>query len=87
MVRLDVENSGNMIAELNLAHVFEPFFTTKPGGTGLGLAIARGIAMAHGGDLWVSGNRDGAVVFSMTIGIQQVAPFSTETLHGEDSGN
>ncbi len=87
MVHLDVENSGNMIAEVNLAHVFEPFFTTKPCGTGLGLAIARGIAMAHGGDLWVSGNRDGAVVFSMTIRSQQVAPLSTETLHGEDSGN
>lgn len=87
MVRLDVENSGNSIADSNLAHVFEPFYTTKPGGTGLGLAIARSIAMAHGGDLWVSGNRDGAVVFSMTIATQQIAPFGAESFHGEDSGH
>jgi signal transduction histidine kinase len=87
MVRFDVENSGDMIPESNLASVFEPFFTTKPGGTGLGLAIARGIAVAHGGDLWVSANRDGAVAFSMTVPKGSLAEFGTEDVHGEDSRN
>jgi signal transduction histidine kinase len=64
---LDVQNSGPRIEPENLKQVFEPFFTTKPGGTGLGLAIARGIALAHGGDLYISRNEDGKVVFTIQI--------------------
>ena len=64
---LDVENSGPRIEPEHLKQVFEPFFTTKPGGTGLGLAIARGVALAHGGDLYVSRNEDGMVVFTLEI--------------------
>ncbi len=66
-IQIDVENSGAKISEENFSRIFEPFFTTKAGGTGLGLAIARGVAMAHGGNLWVSSNADGAVVFTMTL--------------------
>jgi two-component system sensor histidine kinase AtoS len=62
-----VENSGRAIAEPHLLRIFEPFFTTKPSGTGLGLAIARTVSRAHGGDIWVSQNLDGAVVFTMTL--------------------
>jgi signal transduction histidine kinase len=67
MLAIDVENSGSAISEDHLLGIFEPFFTTKPSGTGLGLAIARTVARAHGGDLWVSQNRSGAVVFTMTL--------------------
>lgn len=66
-VCIDVENSGQAIPEPQVDRVFEPFFTTKRGGTGLGLAIARGIAVAHGGQIWVSGNKDGAVVFTIRV--------------------
>jgi len=64
---LEVQNSGSSIKSENLAQVFEPFFTTKPGGTGLGLAIARGVAQAHGGDLYISRNEDGMVVFTLEV--------------------
>ena len=64
---IDIQNSGPTIPASDLEHIFEPFFTTKPTGTGLGLAIARGIARAHGGDVWVSNNEDGCVTFSMTL--------------------
>jgi len=62
-----VENTGHAIAEADLSRIFEPFYSTKPTGTGLGLAIARRVARDHGGDLWVSSNQEGRVVFSMTV--------------------
>jgi two-component system sensor histidine kinase HydH len=66
-VRIDVQNSGIPISQSDLPRIFEPFYSTKAAGTGLGLPIARGVAQAHGGDLWVSCNESGRVVFSMTI--------------------
>jgi signal transduction histidine kinase len=67
VLSIDVEDSGPGIAEADLAQIFEPFFTTKPAGTGLGLAIAKSAAIAHGGDLRLSQNRDGCVTFSMKL--------------------
>ena len=64
---IDVEDSGPAIPEADIPQIFEPFFTTKPTGTGLGLAIARSAAIAHGGDLHLSENRDGCVTFSMQL--------------------
>lgn len=81
MLCFDIENSGMMIPDSNLARIFEPFFTTKPRGTGLGLAIARGVARAHGGDLWISKNEDGLVVFTMTL-----PTHCAGDLTGEDNG-
>jgi len=66
-LRIDVQNSGIPIAEADMHRIFEPFYSTKPAGTGLGLPIARRVAHAHGGDLWVSCNESGRVVFSITI--------------------
>jgi two-component system sensor histidine kinase HydH len=66
-LRIDVEDSGPSISESDLDRIFEPFFTTKPSGTGLGLAIARSAAITHGGDLRLTGNKDGCVRFSMTL--------------------
>jgi signal transduction histidine kinase len=79
---LEVQNSGPKIALDNLGQVFEPFFTTKPGGTGLGLAIARAAAVAHGGDLYVSKNEDGMVVFTLELSASQV----NEALNGKGVG-
>jgi signal transduction histidine kinase len=64
---VNVQNSGPAIPDSDLARIFEPFFTTKPSGTGLGLAIARAAAKAHGGNLWLRSNKDGCVIFSMSI--------------------
>lgn len=86
VITLEVENSGEAIPDSNLGRVFEPFFTTKADGTGLGLAIARSVALAHDGDLWVSANVDGAVVFSMTLLSSTAEELSEEAFDGKGSG-
>lgn len=71
LILIDIQNSGPAIPAADLEHIFEPFFTTKPAGTGLGLAIARGVAKAHDGDLWVSSNINGRVIFTLALGNEQ----------------
>lgn len=80
---VDVENSGKMIPKAQVDRVFEPFFTTKVSGTGLGLAIAKRIAVSHGGDLWLSSNQDGAVVFTMAVSKYAPGEGSKEMDDGE----
>jgi two-component system, sensor histidine kinase FlrB len=48
-----VRDNGRGIPHELQARLFEPFFTTRADGTGLGLAIARGVARAHGGDIYL----------------------------------
>jgi len=48
-----VRDNGRGIPLELQARLFEPFFTTRADGTGLGLAIARGVARAHGGDIFL----------------------------------
>jgi signal transduction histidine kinase len=80
---IEIENSGPRICDEDLMRIFEPFFTTKPGGTGLGLAVAREVATAHGGDLYVSKNEDGAVVFTMELINDSAEPNMKETADGK----
>lgn len=82
LLAIEVQNSGGAIPEPHLTRIFEPFFTTKPEGTGLGLAAARGVARAHGGDLWVSRNHDGSVTFTMTLAADGVKDDKQEAVHG-----
>ncbi|WP_297368305.1 ATP-binding protein [Acidocella sp.] len=57
LVRIDIEDDGPGIPELERERVFEPFRrletsrNRETGGSGLGLAIARNIIRAHGGDI------------------------------------
>jgi PAS domain S-box-containing protein len=54
-VRVEVEDTGQGIADGDLQRVFDPFFTTKQnGGTGLGLWVAKEIIEKHGGTVAVT---------------------------------
>jgi two-component system OmpR family sensor kinase len=64
-IRLKVSDDGPGVPPDVRERIFEPFFRltgdrAKEGGAGLGLAIGRGIARAHGGDLWVDDCLQGA---------------------------
>lgn len=85
VLQIEVRNSGKAIPAGDLERIFEPFFTTKAAGTGLGLSVARGIARAHGGDLWVSRNEDGDVAFTMTLATDAARATAVEAGIGKDS--
>ena len=53
MLRIDIEDRGPGIAEIDRARVFAPGFSTRQeqGGTGIGLTIAADITRALGGSL------------------------------------
>jgi signal transduction histidine kinase len=52
VIRIEVTDDGEGIAEEDLESIFVPFFTTKTKGTGLGLAISRRYVSAHHGRLY-----------------------------------
>jgi two-component system sensor kinase FixL len=64
-VAIDVEDSGPGIPESIRHLLFEPLATTKPAGMGLGLAISRTIVQAHGGRLWLLGERPTCFRFTL----------------------
>jgi signal transduction histidine kinase len=55
-----VRDTGPGVPDNIRERLFEPFVTGRTDGTGLGLAIVREIARAHGGDVRVMSNSNGA---------------------------
>jgi PAS domain S-box-containing protein len=72
-IELTVEDSGEGIAESDLARVFEPFFTTKQGGLGMGLSISRSIVQAHGGRIWAENSPGRGAIFRCVLPVAQQA--------------
>ncbi|MEQ8677874.1 MAG: ATP-binding protein [Aggregatilineales bacterium] len=76
-IRVDVYNSGSIIAKDDLPHIFSSFYRGERSrardnhgtrGAGLGLAITRGFVEAHGGKIWLEANsQNGGITFSFTI--------------------
>ena len=75
-VQVQVADTGEGIAESDLAHIFEPFYRggdaasrrrDEFGGAGLGLAIAKGIVEAHNGQLTVETRRGEGSRFCFTL--------------------
>lgn len=61
--RISVIDDGGGISPEALEKIFEPLFSTKTKGTGLGLAIVRSIVQRHGGDIFVTSNREQGTIF------------------------
>ncbi len=70
---VSVKDEGVGIPRENIPHVFDRFYRVDKarsrnlGGTGLGLAIAKEIAMAHGGNIWVSSEWGKGTTFSFSL--------------------
>ncbi|SES34611.1 cell wall metabolism sensor histidine kinase WalK [Salisediminibacterium halotolerans] len=70
---ISVKDEGVGIPKENIPHVFDRFYRVDKarsrnlGGTGLGLAIAKEIAVAHGGNIWVSSEWGKGTMFSFSL--------------------
>nr|WP_090339914.1 ATP-binding protein [Mycolicibacterium malmesburyense]CRL68616.1 cyclic nucleotide-binding protein [Mycolicibacterium malmesburyense] len=76
MIRVEICDDGQGIAEGNIDRIFTPFFTTKPfgQGTGLGLDLARRIIVEkHHGDIRVN-SRPGDTRFIIELPLVAPAP-------------
>lgn len=73
MVQVEVQDSGEGIAEQDLPYIFEQFYrgdksrSRETGGAGLGLAIAQRIVLAHRGEIWVESNPGAGSCFYFTL--------------------
>ncbi|WP_242337253.1 MULTISPECIES: ATP-binding protein [unclassified Anaeromyxobacter] len=69
-VAFEIEDSGRMIPEDQLAHFFDRFRRGRGAsarGAGLGLAVARGIVEAHGGRIWAESRSGQGSRFTFTL--------------------
>jgi signal transduction histidine kinase len=71
-IRVEIEDTGEGIADHDLDRVFDLFFTTKQNrGTGLGLWVAKEIVAKHGGTIAVTSptleDRKGGTRFSIVL--------------------
>ncbi|MCB0242922.1 MAG: ATP-binding protein, partial [Anaerolineae bacterium] len=72
-VTVQVADSGEGIAAVDLPHVFDRFYrgeksrSRATGGSGLGLAIAHSIVEAHSGRIWVESEQGHGACFFFTL--------------------
>ena len=66
-VIIEISNTGNAIPHSDVENIFTPFFTTKEDGSGVGLSISRQIIHSHGGSLVLANNKNGNVLFRITL--------------------
>jgi len=89
-VCVEVEDTGDGIAEEHLSRVFDPFFTTKEvgQGTGLGLSISYGIMEEHGGAIRVDSRSGEGTCFKLYLPVirkaaEQPSTDKEDSRHGK----
>jgi len=74
---INISDNGQGIPPADIDKVFGKFYRiqgTKSGGTGLGLSIARGIVLAHGGDISCTNRPEGGAQFTLRLPLGSPPP-------------
>ena len=66
-VRIEVTDTGGGMSDETRNRIFERSFTTKVGARGMGLAVVRGIVLAHGGHVKVTGALGQGTTFEVLL--------------------
>ncbi|CAN5818823.1 hypothetical protein BH18ACI4_BH18ACI4_28360 [soil metagenome] len=64
---IEIEDSGEGIAQSDLQRIFIPFFTTKEKGHGIGLALAHRVVTEHGGTLTAANRPPAGAAFTLRL--------------------
>ncbi|MDR3217534.1 MAG: response regulator, partial [Dysgonamonadaceae bacterium] len=80
---LQVANSGKGISDEDIKHIFDRFYQVDShvAGSGIGLALTKAMVELHGGDISVSGEKDGWTKFTVRI------PFINAEENAENTAN
>jgi signal transduction histidine kinase len=71
-VKISVRDSGVGISSQDLPHIFDRFYKSSDShGSGLGLAIARGLVIAHGGEISASSETGKGTTIHFTLPISR----------------
>lgn len=76
-----VADTGEGIAERDLAHIFDRFFQVdrvRPRGSGIGLSLAKAFVELHGGTISVESELKKGSVFTITLPVRHVASEAAE---------
>jgi signal transduction histidine kinase len=87
VLRVDFQDRGPGLSELDRKRVFAPFYTKKAKGMGLGLSIVKGIIEAHGGVICEIGDDEQVGQGGAHFVILLPAMASEERKRGENRGN
>jgi two-component system sensor histidine kinase KdpD len=84
---IEVKDQGLGIPPDDLNHIFDKFYRGSQSqyseGTGMGLAIAKGIAQAHGGNIWVETEVNKGTSFYFSLPIDRRELVETISTKGE----
>ncbi|MEJ2597595.1 MAG: ATP-binding protein, partial [Anaerolineales bacterium] len=71
-LKISVRDSGVGISSQDLPHIFDRFYKSSDShGSGLGLAIARGLVIAHGGEISASSETGKGTTIHFTLPISR----------------
>jgi len=69
-MRIEVQDTGNGISEVDQQRLFREFFTTKERGYGIGLFIVHTIVKRHGGEISVKSKNGEGTVFTLLMPVE-----------------
>ena len=67
LLRINLSDTGEGIAEEHMKSLFEPLFTTKKQGIGLGLVVAKGLVEINNGNIYAARGPGKGTTFTVTL--------------------
>lgn len=70
-LEVQFRDTGDGIAQYDMAHIMDPYFTTKAEGTGLGLLVVERICRAHGAEFAIESKQGQGTIFTIRFPLKE----------------